>query len=198
MVRQYRCTNMKQPKLNHLHLDDLPSHVSGNYWTLAEVGELIRRIGTFHDFDVIPELPLSKGRRIDWVWLSKEHKKALACFEIEGSNAPPRSIEADLERFRELQCQQNFIVTYGRRYRKDARDIIDLHPDNSQRIQQWITEGRASPRVVLLAHTEHLGLPQRLWDIAQKLISRGRASRHSVMTSANKRSRWKTDPSQRR
>lgn len=94
-------------------------------FSLVEVGEIIRRKGVLAGYDVVAEYPIkTKGdrRSIDWVWLKGD--AVVLAIEIEGCNAPRKSIQGDIEKFTNITRSAKFkpyclIVTYSRRYTKD-------------------------------------------------------------------------------
>jgi hypothetical protein len=102
--------------------DDLPDpRRSEGGITLHEVGEIIRRLGSERGFDAVPEyrvvLPKEPRRllKIDWVWLRKG--VPYAAFEIEGCNAPRRSVTLDLIKLNTLRATRKVLVTYDIRFK---------------------------------------------------------------------------------
>jgi len=156
--------------LQKLHLDDLPSYRCKNTWTLGDVGELIRRVGIAAEFIVVPEFPLGKQRRIDWVWMHRESKDLLACFEIEGANVPRKSVLNDIQRFIDAHCHRNFIVTYGRRFNREANDVIAVQPNMNDRVQQSIDKRAVTPLITLLRSTEP-DMSKSVASIAENILS---------------------------
>src|SRR6266478_4554351 len=139
--------------IKKLHLDDLPYFDSKKApWTLVELGELIRRIGIVYGFEVIPEYPLetdgtSVWLKTDWIWRSQKTPKAiLACFEIEGTNAPHLSIENDLKRLSILRPKEAFVVSYGCRYKKHSWTNL---PNKETEIARWLKSSKQSVRLIV-------------------------------------------------
>ncbi len=89
--------------------DDLfPSTHGHEGMTLVEVGEVIRRTGRQQGFEVVAEYPIRVGdstKKVDWVWRDAKGKVVRA-FEVEGRDAPPRSLAGDLIKFQALRAQQ--------------------------------------------------------------------------------------------
>jgi hypothetical protein len=144
---------------------------------LGDVGELIRRVGVAAEFKVVPEFPLGKQRRIDWVWMHAETDALLAGFEIEGANVPRRSVRNDIRRFIKARCRRNYIVTYGRRFNREKKDLVDLG-DWNDRVQQLIDRQANTVKITLLRHSEP-DMPEAVMSIARRMLSRPKQAKSS-------------------
>ncbi len=107
-------------------MDELRSGLGGNtprggplpegWLTLHELAELLRRAGRAAGFVVESEYkvcPSSEGKgKIDWVWLSAISLKPVVAIEIEGRDVSPKSLAADVGKFRECAAVLSVVALF--------------------------------------------------------------------------------------
>ncbi|MGH7271080.1 MAG: hypothetical protein ACREJ3_11675, partial [Polyangiaceae bacterium] len=107
--------------------------------TLHDLGELLRRLGRAHDFEVQSEFRRdgSSKRAIDWVWLRRGRVRA--AFEIEGRDVDYKSAKADVAKLtcprlagdgRALRAIVFFQVNHDLNPKSDKGDPMD-------RVSEW-------------------------------------------------------------
>jgi hypothetical protein len=108
--------------------------------TLHELAELVRRAGRAAGFIVESEYKVlpETGRKgkIDWVWQSAKSLKPVVAFEIEGRDASPTSVVADVAKFRECGAGINVIALFQVDHNRTPKSV----PPHGLSPQAWVRQ----------------------------------------------------------